>query len=151
MDQTSKTILLVEDNPDDEKLTLRAFRRNHMLNPIDVVRDGVEALDYLFARGAYAGRTGEPVPALIVLDLKTPRLGGLEVLKGIRGNARTKLIPVVVMTSSREEQDRIQSYSLGANSYLHKPIDFSEFIEAVRVLGVYWLMLNQAPPEINST
>jgi two-component system, response regulator len=147
MDHASKTILLVEDNPDDEKLTLRAFKRHHMLNPIDVVRDGVDALDYLFARGTYAGRVGRAVPALVFLDLKTPRLGGLEVLKGIRANERTKLIPVVVMTSSQEEQDRIQSYSLGANSYLHKPIDFAEFVEAVRVLGVYWLMMNQPPPE----
>jgi len=147
MDQMSKTILLVEDNPDDTKLTLRAFKRNKMLNPIVVARDGVEALDFLFARGAYAERAGKPPPTLIILDLKLPKLDGLGVLKAIRGDARTRLIPVVILTSSKEEQDLIQSYSLGANSYVRKPVDFTEFVEAVRLLGIYWLMTNQAPPE----
>ena len=147
MDQMSKTILLVEDNPDDAKLSLRAFKRNKMLNPIVVARDGVEALDFLFARGAYAERAGKPPPTLIILDLKLPKLDGLGVLKAIRGDARTRLIPVVILTSSKEEQDLIQSYSLGANSYVRKPVDFTEFMEAVRLLGIYWLMTNQAPPE----
>jgi len=143
----SKTILLVEDNPDDAKLSLRAFKRNKMLNPIVVARDGVEALDFLFARGAYAERAGKAPPTLIILDLKLPKLDGLGVLKAIRGDARTRLIPVVILTSSKEEQDLIQSYSLGANSYVRKPVDFTEFMEAVRLLGIYWLMTNQAPPE----
>jgi len=147
MDQMSKTILLVEDNPDDAKLSLRAFKRNKMLNPIVVARDGVEALDFLFARGAYAERAGKPPPTLIIIDLKLPKLDGLGVLKAIRGDARTRLIPVVILTSSKEEQDLIQSYSLGANSYVRKPVDFTEFVEAVRLLGIYWLMTNQAPPE----
>jgi len=143
----SKTILLVEDNPDDAKLSLRAFKRNKMLNPIVVARDGVEALEFLFARGAYAERAGKPPPTLMILDLKLPKLDGLGVLKAIRGDARTRLIPVVILTSSKEEQDLIQSYSLGANSYVRKPVDFTEFVEAVRLLGIYWLMTNQAPPE----
>jgi len=147
MDQMSKTILLVEDNPDDAKLSLRAFKRNKMLNPIVVARDGVEALEFLFTRGAYAERAGKPPPTLIILDLKLPNLDGLGVLKAIRGDARTRLIPVVILTSSKEEQDLIQSYSLGANSYVRKPVDFTEFVEAVRLLGIYWLMTNQAPPE----
>jgi len=143
----SKTILLVEDNPDDVKLTLRAFKRNNLLNPIVVARDGVEALEVLFARGAYAERAGKPLPALILLDLKLPKLDGLGVLKAIRGDERTRLIPVVMLTSSKEEQDLVQSYSLGANSYVRKPVDFAEFLEAARVLGIYWLMMNQHPPE----
>ena len=151
MDQMSKTILLVEDNPDDAKLTLRAFKRNNMLNPIVVARDGVEALDVLFARGAYAERAGKPLPALIILDLKLPKLDGLGVLKAVRGDERTRLIPVVILTSSKEEQDLIRSYSLGVNSYLRKPVDFGEFVEAVRVLGIYWLIMNQPPPPERST
>jgi len=143
----SKTILLVEDNPDDVKLTLRAFTRNNMLNPIVVARDGVEALDFVFARGAFADRAGKPLPTLVILDLKLPKLDGMAVLKAIRGDERTRLIPVVIMTSSKEEQDLIQSYALGANSYVRKPVDFTEFMEAVKVLGVYWLMMNQPPPE----
>ena len=143
----SKTILLVEDNPDDAKLTLRAFKRNNMLNPIVVARDGVEALDFLFARGAFADRAGKPPPTLVILDLKLPRLDGMAVLKAIREDERTRLIPVVIMTSSKEEQDLVQSYALGANSYVRKPVDFNEFMEAVKVLGVYWLMMNQPPPE----
>lgn len=151
MDQMNKTILLVEDNPDDVKLTLRAFKRNNMLNPIIVARDGVEALDFLLARGAYAERASKSLPTLIILDLKLPRLDGLGVLKAIRADEQTRLIPVVVMTSSKEEQDLIQSYSLGANSYVRKPVNFAEFLEAVRVLGIYWMMTNQPPPERNVT
>ncbi|WPC68972.1 response regulator [Rhodoferax ferrireducens] len=147
----NKTILLVEDNPDDVKLTLRAFKRNNMLNPIIVARDGVEALDFLLARGAYAERASKSLPTLIILDLKLPRLDGLGVLKAIRDDEQTRLIPVVVMTSSKEEQDLIQSYSLGANSYVRKPVNFAEFLEAVRVLGIYWMMTNQPPPERNAT
>jgi two-component system response regulator len=147
MIEAGKVILLVEDNADDEKLTLRAFKRAHMVNPIAVARDGVEALDYLFARGAHADRQGAPLPTLVILDLKLPRLDGLGVLKALRADERTRLIPVVVLTSSKEEQDLVSSYSLGANSYVRKPVDFTEFMEAVRVLGVYWLMMNQAPPE----
>jgi len=143
----SKTILLVEDNPDDVKLTLRAFKRNNMLNPIIVARDGVEALDYLFARGAYAERAGKPLPTLVILDLQLPRLDGIGVLKAIRADDRTRLVPVVIMTSSKEDQDLVKGYALGANSYVRKPVDFAEFMEAVKVLGVYWLMMNQPPPE----
>lgn len=149
MDQMNKTILLVEDNPDDVKLTLRAFKRNHMLNPVVAARDGVEALDFLFARGAYAERAGKPLPTLIILDLKLPRLDGLGVLKAVRGDERTRLIPVVILTSSKEEQDLIHSYSLGANSYVRKPVDFAEFLEAARILGIFWLMMNQPPPELH--
>jgi two-component system, response regulator len=149
MDQMNKTILLVEDNPDDAKLTLRAFKRNNMLNPVVVARDGVEALDVLFARGAYAERAGKPPPTLIILDLKLPKLDGLGVLRAIRGDERTRLIPVVILTSSKEEQDLIQSYALGANSYVRKPVDFAEFQEAVRILGIFWLMTNLPPPERN--
>jgi two-component system response regulator len=147
MDQISKTILLVEDNPDDSKLTLRAFKRNNMLNPVLVAQDGVEALDIVFARGAHAERAGEPLPTLIILDLKLPKLDGLGVLRALRSDGRTKLIPVVILTSSKEEQDLIQGYSLGANSYVRKPVDFAEFQEAVKLLGIYWLTTNQPPPE----
>jgi two-component system, response regulator len=150
MDQMSKTILLVEDNPDDAKLTLRAFKRNNMLNPIVVAEDGVEAVDYLFSQGAHADRAGKPLPALIILDLKLPKLDGLGVLKAIRGDDRTRHIPVVVLTSSKEEQDLVHSYALGANSYVRKPVDFAEFMEAARTLGVFWLMLNEPPPERKS-
>jgi two-component system response regulator len=151
MDQMSKTILLVEDNPDDEKLTLRAFRRNNMLNPIAVARDGVEALDYLFARGPHAGRGGMALPALIILDLNLPKLDGLGVLKAVREDGRTKHLPVVILTSSKEEQDLAQGYALGANSYVRKPVDFEEFMEAARVLGIFWLALNHPPPERKPT
>lgn len=150
MDQMSKTILLVEDNPDDAALTLRAFKRNNMLNPVVVARDGVEALDIVFARGAHAERAGKPLPTLIILDLKLPRIDGLGVLRALRADERTRLIPVVILTSSKEEQDLIQGYSLGANSYVRKPVDFAEFQEAVRLLGIYWLMTNQPPPERNA-
>jgi two-component system, response regulator len=151
MDLASKTILLVEDNADDEKLTLRAFKRNNILNPIVVVRDGVEALDFLFARGAYAGRADKPLPALIILDLNLPKLDGLGVLKAVRSDERTRLIPVVILTSSKEEQDLFQSYVLGVNSYVRKPVDFAKFMEEVKILGIYWLMMNQAPPERGAT
>ncbi len=150
MDQAAKTILLVEDNPDDAKLTLRAFKRNNMTNPIFVARDGVEALDYLFARGPHENRAGWANPALIILDLKLPKLDGLGVLKAVRDDPRTKLVPIVVLTSSNEEQDLFESYSNGANSYVRKPVDFAEFIEATRVLGIYWLMMNKAPPGVAS-
>lgn len=141
-----KTILLVEDNADDEALTLRAFRRNNILNEVVVARDGAEALDYLFTTGSHAGRETIQVPELILLDLNLPKIHGLEVLRRLRADPRTKLIPVVVLTSSREEQDLIQSYSLGANSYIRKPVDFTQFIEAVKQLGLYWLVLNEPPP-----
>ena len=147
MSEENKTILLVEDNDDDVTLTLRAFKRSHLMNPVTVVRDGVEALDFLFQRGAYAGRS-EGLPTLVILDLKLPKLDGLGVLKAMRADARTSLLPTVILTSSREEQDVIAGYSLGANSYVRKPVDFAEFLEAVKVLGIYWLALNQvAPPQ----
>jgi two-component system, response regulator len=147
MDQMSKTILLVEDNPDDVKLTMRAFKRNNMLNPVVVAEDGIDALDFLFARGGHAERAGKALPSLVILDLKLPRLDGLGVLKAMRADERTRLIPVVILTSSKEEQDMFQGYTLGANSYVRKPVDFAEFLEAMRILGVFWLTMNQAPPE----
>jgi two-component system response regulator len=147
MSDASKVILLVEDSPDDVALTLRAFKRSHVMNTIAVARDGIEALDFLFARGAHADRAGTPLPTLIILDLKLPKLDGLGVLKAIRAEDRTRLLPVVILTSSKEEQDLISGYSLGANSYVRKPVDFVEFAEAVKVLGIYWLMMNQSPPE----
>jgi CheY-like chemotaxis protein len=147
MNDDSKIILLVEDNPDDVALTLRAFKRSHLMNPITVARDGVEALDFLFARNAYADRASQPLPTLIILDLKLPRLDGLGVLKAIRADESTRFLPVVILTSSKEEQDLISGYALGANSYVRKPVDFAEFIEAAKVLGIYWLMMNQLPPE----
>ncbi len=140
------TILLVEDNPDDEALTLRALKKNNIKNEVVVARDGVEALDYLFGRGTYAGRDLSMMPVVILLDLKLPKLDGLEVLRSLRSNDRTKLLPVVILTSSKEQQDQIDSYSLGANSYVCKPVDFIEFTEAVRQLGLYWLLLNEPPP-----
>ena len=147
MSDANKVILLVEDNQDDSMLTLRAFKRSHVMNPIAVARDGIEALDFLFARGAYADRATEPLPAMVILDLKLPKLDGLGVLKAIREDDRTRLLPVVILTSSKQEQDLISGYSLGANSYVRKPVDFTEFLEAVKVLGIYWLMMNQSPPE----
>jgi len=142
---SEKMILLVEDNPDDEKLTLRALTRNN-LTKVDVVRDGVEALDYLFATGAYAGRDVNALPTVVLLDLKLPKLDGLGVLRRLRADERTKRLSVVVLTSSKEEQDLMNSYNLGANSYIRKPVDFTQFIEAVRQLGVYWLELNEPAP-----
>jgi two-component system, response regulator len=145
MSVDSKVILLVEDNPDDVALTLRAFKRSHLMNPIAVARDGVEALDFLFARGPHADRAAQPLPTLVILDLKLPRLDGLSVLKAIRADERTRFLPVVILTSSKEEQDLLSGYALGANSYVRKPVDFAEFIEAAKVLGIYWLMINQLP------
>jgi two-component system response regulator len=147
VNDSNKVILLVEDNPDDETLTLRAFKRSHVMNPIAVARDGIEALDFVFARGTHSGRVGAPLPTLVILDLKLPKLDGLGVLREIRADERTRLLPVVILTSSKEEQDLISGYSLGANSYVRKPVDFTEFLEAVKVLGIYWLMMNQSPPE----
>ena len=141
-----RVILLVEDNPQDEELTLRALKTSNVMNPVVVARDGVEALDYVFARGAHANRDRAAMPQVVLLDLKLPRVDGLEVLKALRANEFTKLLPVVVLTSSVEEQDLIRSYSLGANSYVRKPVDFVQFIEAVRQLGLYWLILNQTSP-----
>ena len=149
MSDSSQVILLVEDNPDDAKLTLRAFKRSHVMNEIVVARDGVEALDFLFGRDAYSERAAASLPALVILDLKLPKLDGLGVLKAIRAEERTRLLPVVILTSSKEDQDLIASYSLGANSYVRKPVDFSEFLKAVRVLGIYWLMMNQGAPQRN--
>lgn len=141
-----KTILLVEDNPDDVELTLRAFRRNNILNEVIVARDGVEALDFLFARGAHEWREAKELPILILLDLKLPRIDGLEVLKQIRQAERTRLIPVVILTSSAEETDVVSGYSLGANGYVRKPVKFEQFLEAVKQLGLYWLLWNEPPP-----
>jgi CheY-like chemotaxis protein len=143
---SGKIILLVEDNPDDVALTLRALKKNHIANEVVVARDGEEALEYLTATGRHAGRTVAVLPQVILLDLKLPKLGGLEVLRAIRANPQTRLLPVVVLTSSSEEPDIIASYDLGANSYIRKPVDFNQFLEAVRQLGLYWLLLNQAPP-----
>jgi two-component system response regulator len=140
----TKLILLVEDNADDELLMLRALKKNHILNRVIVARDGVEALDYLFSTGEHAGKDAEPLPQLILLDLKLPKLNGLEVLKRMRAEKRTKYIPVVVLTSSTEEQDIISSYDLGANGFVQKPMDFNEFVEVANQLGVYWLGVNRA-------
>lgn len=143
-----KVILLVEDNPDDVKLAQHAFKKCNIANQVVVVGDGVEALDYLFGTGAYAGRDASNQPSMVLLDLKLPRLDGKEVLRRMRADPRTKLLPVVILTSSKEEQDVTRCYDLGANSYIRKPIDFDQFIEAVRQLGLYWLLLNEPPPEI---
>jgi two-component system, response regulator len=141
-----KVILLVEDNADDEALTLRALTRNNIGNEVVVARDGEEALDWLFCTGKYEARDPRQQPALVLLDLKLPKVDGLEVLKRIRDHAETRLVPVVILTSSREEQDRLRGYLNGANSYIRKPIDFAHFVEAVRQLGLYWLVLNEPPP-----
>ena len=141
-----KTILLVEDNADDEALTLRALRKNNITNDVAVARDGVEALDYLFGRGGYAGRDVSDLPSLVLLDLKLPKLGGLEVLRQLREDDRTKRLPVVALTSSNEEKDLISSYQSHVNSYVRKPVDFVKFVETVRQLGIYWLGINQPSP-----
>lgn len=141
-----KMILLVEDNPDDEELTLRALKKNNIGNNLVVVRDGVEALDFLYGTGVYASRDIRNLPQIILLDLNLPKVNGLEVLRRIRETESTRLLPVVILTSSREEQDLINGYSLGANSYVRKPVDFNQFVEAVRQLGLYWLVLNESPP-----
>jgi len=142
----NKFILLVEDNPDDEALTLRALKQNHIDNGVVVARDGAEALDYLFGKGKYAGRDLNEMPALILLDLKLPKVDGLEVLKQLRADPLTALLPVAILTSSSEEHDLITGYKLGLNSYILKPVDFDQFTEAVRNLGIYWLAINQTPP-----
>lgn len=143
-----KIILLVEDNPDDITLTLRSLRKNSILNEVVVAKDGVEALDYLFGTGIYAGRDTSVTPVVTLLDLKLPKIDGLEVLKRVRGNERTKLIPIVILTSSKQESDLIIGYSLGANSYIRKPVDFEQFNEAIRELGLYWILLNESPPVV---
>ncbi|WP_126456168.1 response regulator [Sulfuriflexus mobilis] len=140
-------ILLVEDNPDDEALTIRALKHHNIANDVVVARDGVEALDYLFCRGKYAGNTDNDLPQVVLLDLKLPKVDGLEVLKEMRANERTSALPVVVLTSSNEEKDIVDSYNLGANSYVRKPVDFVQFISAVEQLGMYWLVLNQSPTQ----
>ena len=142
----NRPILLVEDNPDDQQLALRAFRKSNLSNEVVIANDGVEALDYLFGTGRYEGGDLPELPAVVLLDLKLPRKDGLEVLQEIRTHERTRLLPVVIVTSSREEQDMISGYSLGANSYVRKPVDFNEFAEAVRQLGLYWLLLNESLP-----
>ncbi|HEX6324464.1 MAG TPA: response regulator [Vicinamibacterales bacterium] len=140
------TILLVEDNPDDEALSMRAFKRNKIRNPIVCVRDGQEALDWLFGEGPYAGRNVADRPAVVLLDLKLPKVDGLEVLRRVRANPATRLTPIVILTSSREDRDRLEGYSLGANSYIQKPVDFEQFVDSIRQLGLYWLVLNEPPP-----
>jgi len=140
-----KIILLVEDNPDDEMLTLRAMHKNKIANEIIVARDGAEALDYIFCTGNYEQRDITEIPQVILLDLNLPKIGGLEVLKRIRSDDRTALYPVVVLTSSKEERDLVESYRLGANSYIRKPVDFNQFSDAIRQLGLYWLVLNEVP------
>jgi two-component system, response regulator len=142
-----ETIMLVEDNPDDVELTLRAFRKNNIANKTVVVHDGVEALDYLFCRAQYSDRNVKELPRLILLDLKLPKMNGLQVLEQIRASEHTKLLPVVILTSSKEEVDLMSSYKNGANSYVRKPVDFNQFVEAVRGIGLYWLLINEAPPE----
>jgi len=140
-----KAILLVEDNPDDIELTIRALKKNNILNKVIVANDGVEALDYLFGTGTYAGRDTNERPQVVLLDLKMPRVDGLEVLHRIRSDERTKLLPVVILTTSSEDMDRVTSYKEGANSYIRKPVDFNQFVKAVQQLGLYWLVLNEAP------
>lgn len=148
MKSSMPPILLVEDNPDDEALTLRALKKNNIANEVVVARDGAEALDYLFGTGQYAGRDMSVMPHVVLLDLNLPRVGGLDVLRKIRTEERTRLLAVVVLTSSKEDEDLIRSYSLGANSYVRKPVDFAQFSEAVKTLGLYWLLLNEtAPPQ----
>jgi len=143
---SNKIILLVEDNPDDVALTLRALKKNNIANEVIVARDGEQALEFLTATGRYAGSKAANLPEVVLLDLKMPKVSGLEVLRAVRANPATRLLPMVVLTSSAEERDIIASYELGANSYIRKPVDFNQFLEAVRELGLYWLVLNQAPP-----
>ena len=143
---SGKIILLVEDNPDDVELTLRALKKNNIANEVVVAGDGAEALEYLMAIGKYAKRAIADLPEVVLLDLKLPKVSGLEVLRAIRADPRTQMLPVVILTSSTEERDIIASYQLGANSYIRKPVDFDQFVDAIRQLGLYWLVLNQAPP-----
>jgi two-component system response regulator len=142
-------ILLVEDNPDDVDLTLRAFKRSNVTNKVIVAKDGVEALDYLLGTGQYAGRNVQDMPVVVMLDLKLPRIGGLEVLKAIRNDERIRLMPVVILTSSSEQKDVVEGYRLGANSYIRKPVDFEQFVEAVKLLGLYWTLWNETPSSLN--
>jgi CheY-like chemotaxis protein len=144
-----KIILLVEDNHDDVILTERALKKSHILNTLIVAKDGAEALDYIFGTGNYSGRDTSIMPEVILLDLKLPKIDGLEVLKRIRSDKRTNILPVVILTSSKEESDLITGYALGANSYIRKPVNFNQFVEAIRQLGLYWLVLNEAPPVNN--
>ena len=141
-----KIILLVEDNQDDEELAMIALKKGNIANEVIVARDGVEALDYLFATGAYAGRDVSELPQLVLLDLKLPRIDGLEVLRKVRADPRTRRLPVVILTSSKEEEDLIGGYEVGANSYVRKPVDFNHFVDAVHQLQLYWLVLNEPPP-----
>ena len=141
----TKVILLVEDNPDDVKLTLRALKKSNIKNEVIVVGDGVEAVDYLLGTGKFAGRDTDIMPQVVLLDLKMPKMDGLEVLHRIRANEKTKLLPVVILTTSSEDKDRVESYKLGANSYIRKPVDFTQFVDAVQQLGLYWLVLNESP------
>lgn len=143
----SQIILLVEDNSDDEELTLRAMKQQNVRNDVVVARDGAEALDYLFGTGSYVGRDVNDRPEVVLLDLKLPKVDGLEVLRRIRKDERTKILPVVILTSSKEEEDIINSYSLGANSYIQKPVDFGQFAKAIKQLGLYWMVLNVPPPK----
>ena len=143
---SNRVILLVEDNANDEALTQRALKKANIINKVVVARDGAQALDYLFARGDFAARDPGEIPQVILLDLNLPKVGGLDVLRAIRADARTKLLPVVVLTSSKQDRDLVDGYSLGANSYVVKPVDFSQFSEAVRQLGLYWLVLNELSP-----
>jgi two-component system response regulator len=142
----NRALLLVEDNASDEKLTLRAFSKSNLVNEIVVVRDGEEALDYLFGIGRYEGRDARDLPAVVLLDLKLPRIDGLEVLKRVRADERTKFVPIIILTSSKEDEDRTRGYALGANAYVRKPVGFLEFTEAIRTLGLFWLVLNEPPP-----
>jgi two-component system response regulator len=146
----NKPIMLAEDNPDDEMLTLRALKQNNIANDVVIARDGVEVLDYLFCRGPHSERNPAEMPAMLLLDLKMPRMGGLEVLEHLRNDPRTELLPIIILTSSKEEQDLIQGYKLHANSYIRKPVDFAQFIDAVKQIGMYWLVLNEPPPLRNS-
>ena len=145
---TRTHILLVEDNPDDVELTVRAFKRNNIANELVVARDGVEALDYLFAQGPFSGRDPHQLPAVVLLDLKLPRVSGLEVLRRLRADPLTQLLPVVILTTSKEERDLVDGYRLGCNSYVVKPVDFAQFMDAVKQLGLYWLVLNEIPPPL---
>ncbi len=141
-----KAILLVEDNPSDEKLTLRALKKSNLANEIHVVRDGAEAIEYLFATGRHEGREAKDLPAVVLLDLNLPLVGGLEVLRRVRAEERTRLVPVVILTGSKEDEDVINGYSLGANAYVRKPVDFAEFLEAAKTLGLFWLLINETAP-----